>query len=235
MKLRRIFAALAACAIAATSVISASAANGNIEGTVGLENVVDGENKAIETGTTWSVHLKVLKTQGQLEGIAMSDIYGFSVTFDKMDLSGGVGGAIVMQTQDKTWDDNSKEWGNDGAKKPITMTEDFVLTRLETEPFFSDADVDPTNSSHAECCLQTYWGPATVKVVSFSLLGKDGKVLKTFPVAANNTNNNSSNNNSNNNGDKKDNSNKPTGASAGLALAGLALAGVAVVATKKSK
>lgn len=252
MKLRRIFAAIAACAVAATMAISASA-NGNFTGQVGCDDAVlhgdDGTDyPVVVNGENWMFDLKVLNSLGLADDIDITAIYGFSVTFKEMDLSAGAGGAMIMSTKGNNW--NAKEWGNADAEKEITLDDNFTIARVDDEPFFTADDVDPAgDGNYAQFALQSWWGPDP-EVVSFSILGKDGTVMKTFdadhkievPAAgdddkpADSTADSATDKPADSTTDKPaDDSNKPTGATAGLALAGLALAGAAVVAAKKSK
>ena len=230
MKLRRIFAALAACAIAATSVISASAAN-----TVTIKSNPDINAAGTDFGKpdpsdshidpTYGSACFYLKDFGvDTSKIDVKNIAKIQVTIqvDSANANGCIGGNVGGNWASKSWTNSDteahvQEWAPDGEFSDIES--------LQIQIYWIDPVKDETKTPTKQ---------GTVTMSDLKLLDKDGKDL--LAAAGGTTNNNTNNNSSNNNnGDKKDNSNKPTGASAGLALAGLALAGVAVVATKKSK
>ena len=226
MKLRRIFAALAACAIAATSVISASAAV-----TLGNANGKDGAEGKYEIDIDPTSE-SIKKIAGIEVSLTMPDNIGES----------GAGGQIYFQCE-KGFNWKNLNWGFKGELEPLNCSDGVTLkfdgnvvtiTANFGTPIYADvAEI----GAWAKGGVEQDWNEKyelSVNTDSFKFIDVDGKVIDLSGNGDNSSNNNN-NNSSNNNGDKKDNSNKPTGASAGLALAGLALAGVAVVATKKSK
>ena len=224
MKLRRIFAALAACAIAATSVISASAA-------VTLGNANGGE------GAEGKYQVSIDPASENIKKIAGVEV---SLTMPDNISESGAGGQIYFQCGGFNW--KNLNWGFKGELEPLNCSDGVTLkfegnvvtiTANFGTPLFADVNV----GDWAQAGVEQDWNEKyelSVNTDSFKFIDVDGKVIDLSGNGDNSSNNNN-NNSSNNNGDKKDNSNKPTGASAGLALAGLALAGVAVVATKKSK
>ncbi len=235
MKLRRIFAAVAACAIAATSVISASAYTADVTGDLGMKDAVTLGTE--EAQGNWALNLAA---PGVLDGVKAEDIYGASVTFTKASIdnyiaeAAGVGGGFVWNTTDG-W--AQKEWGNADAKKEITLDdENRTITRLDEEPCFTADSVSGAEGTWGQVVVVLWWGPkAGMEIESVSLLGKDGSVLKTFGASVAAPAPETPKDDPASSEAPKDDSNKPTGATAGLALAGLAIAGVAVVASKKSK
>ena len=221
MKLRRIFAALAACAIAATSVISASADDSKaITSKIGdsiAEINSDGSGKI-----TFTVAGGEAK-DGVFKDVDFTKIASIELTLSWADADEvWAGGSVALQTEGNTWDEVG-QWTKGADPSSPKAFENVESGKAFTVKVPDDFKAD----TWYKICIQNYGVPVSVDKIVL----KDAAGTVLFDSAAPAANNN----NSNNNGDKKDNSNKPTGASAGLALAGLALAGVAVVATKKSK
>ena len=182
MNMKKIIAG-AVASVLAVSTMAVAASAGTIKGTLGIPGIV-------QAGDNWSLDLA---GEGVLDGISINDVYGATIVFSKEDVDAsaetGIGGAFVFNGTDsagKNW--NAVEWGNADAGKPITLDVDTCsITRLESTPYFDDADITDDTNTWAQIALQTWWGPDPVTVVSLSLLGKDGNVLKTFgetPAAA---------------------------------------------------
>ena len=213
MKLRRIFAALAACAIAATSVISASAADALMTKTGNTEDAVK-----------YKVSFEGL-TDDQIKSIAKIEA-NVSVNTDSVNGCIGYNSASAADPKNP-WTSVKCEVKSDTAPASGTFVVEFTAGDLAV------LDADGKISPSVE--VQFWWvnpfydaegkegDPGTATLNSVTFYDASGKAV--VPSSGDGKKD----------GDKKDNSNKPTGASAGLALAGLALAGVAVVATKKSK
>ena len=172
MKLRRIFAAVAACAIAATSVISASAYTADVTGDLGMKDAVTLGTE--EAQGNWALNLAA---PGVLDGVKAEDIYGASVTFTKASIdnyiaeAAGVGGGFVWNTTDG-W--AQKEWGNADAKKEITLDdENRTITRLDEEPCFTADSVSGAEGTWGQVVVVLWWGPkAGMEIESVSLLAR---------------------------------------------------------------
>ena len=181
MNMKKILSSIAAGAAAASVMSVASFANATISGDLGGNIVEIGDD-----GATWKFNLGA---EGVLdENVKIGDIYGVTITLTQAThdayVSGaaGMGGAVAFSGSgaDRGW--NSVEWGNDSADKPITYADDTrTITRLENTPFFNETDISGEPNTQAYVCLQGYWGPDALEVEAFSLLGKDGEVLKSFP------------------------------------------------------
>ena len=219
MKLRRIFAALAACAIAATSVISASAADALF--TVTAE--ADGENVVIKgdgDDTQYNGKYNFFKGDYDLEKIDKIVVTFEATNCEEIKFSFGANtvakGAWSEQEVEVKPDAKTVEWAKIGG-----------LTKSDGGVFKLGFNwIKPTNAQWEAPNKWLASDKAEIKITAVKYYDKDGNelVAKTAGGAAGGSN-----------PTDPPKSNPKTGASAGLALAGLALAGVAVVATKKSK
>ena len=216
MKLRRIFAAVAACAIAATSVISASAK-------------ITNENTGSTNPYKYEFNVELP------EGVKHNDVYGVLLTYTGTAAEGQSNvGAIAWQSGNVNWTQKEFSLPTDEAKD-LTVDNNTVKL-LNAEPLFAE------NEEWAQIVIaQWVWNDDNqmdFAVDSIKLLDKDGNELKaktTTPDSNTDKEEPSSEAPKDESTKPADDSNKPTGATAGLALAGLAIAGVAVVASKKSK
>ena len=86
--------------------------------------------------------------------IDIADVYGIKITFTCADISGGVGGGLIINCDTNGWD--QAEWGNDGAGKAITAVE--------------------TGNTYANFCLSHWWG-GDIVITGAEFLGADGKAL----------------------------------------------------------
>ena len=87
--------------------------------------------------------------------IDIADVYGIKITFTCADISGGVGGGLIINCDTNGWD--QAEWGNDGAGKAITAVEtgnadEYTVTRLLDAPVFQ------ADNTYANFCLSHWWG-----------------------------------------------------------------------------
>ena len=154
MKIKSMFAALAAGAIAVSALaVSAFAIP------IANHNSDDGDKY-------------VYSVKDNLpEGCKLSDVFGAKVVISGVNQETGAGGGFVFNSNTASWD--QKEWGNEGSNKPIIYNyTDFTMTRLETESPFADTD------EYAQVCIAQWdnWGDA-VTVDSVTLLDKDGNEL----------------------------------------------------------
>lgn len=104
----------------------------------------------------------------------LATVYGVRWTIEVTDLSGGVGGGIIINSETNDW--NQKEWGNDGAGKEFTIqatsTENvYTITRIDSAPMFG------ANDGYANLCLSQWWGPDAVVIKKVEILAKEGSVI----------------------------------------------------------
>lgn len=116
-------------------------------------------------------------------GVAPADVYGVTFTIKVTDLSAGVGGAIVNNSESVGWWKDLTEWGNADAKKPVSMvatdTADvYTLTYTQATPIFADSDKDVMN-----LVIACYWGKDIDELKQVDVLDKDGKVIYTTAPA----------------------------------------------------
>lgn len=154
MKIKSMFAALAAGAIAVSALaVSAFAIP------IANHNSDDGDKY-------------VYSVKDNLpEGCKLSDVFGAKVVISGVNQETGAGGGFIFNSNTANW--SQKEWGNEDSKKPIIYNyTDFTMTRLETESPFADTD------EYAQVCIAQWdnWGDA-VTVDSVTLLDKDGNEL----------------------------------------------------------
>ena len=105
--------------------------------------------------------------------IDIADVYGIKITFTCADISGGVGGGLIINCDTNGWD--QAEWGNDGAGKAITAVEtgnadEYTVTRLLDAPVFQ------ADNTYANFCLSHWWG-GDIVITGAEFLGADGKAL----------------------------------------------------------
>ena len=226
MKLRRIFAAIAACAVAATMAISASAAD-----TVTIKGQSDmtKDSKTIgkaDTAKAAAVIADFGIDPAKIDTKSIAKIT-VDVQVDTGYCNGAMGanldGAWAQTAQIDNTDDKAKTW-------EWELTGEIDLSSFQIQVWW----INPFATYDGET-LVSYDKPGTVTMSNLKLLDKDGKEVG---VAAGEETKDPSSSEA-----PKDSSstasatdkNEPTGATAGLALAGLAIAGAAVVAAKKSK
>ncbi len=116
---------------------------------------------------------------------AITDVYGVKVTFTCADMSGGVGGGLIINCDTDGW--NQVEWGNDGAGKEITAVatgkaDEYTVTRLEAAPVFQ------ADNTYANFCISHWWGGSIV-ITDVQFLGADGKSLAAATTAPTESNN----------------------------------------------
>ncbi len=228
MKLRRIFAAIAACAIAATSVISASAADALL--TITAEGSADG---------------MVLKGDGNKEGtngnyhffdadIDVSKIDKIVISYEATNIDGEASCEIGANTIAKNaWDQitvkvktgtSTVEWADIGG---LMEGDDGIFQ-------FGTGWIAPTNCVwDGSTCTAS--DKAEIKVTDVKYYDKDGKDLLAPAETPADPSSSEAPKDPSSTGAAGGTTNPTTGATAGLALAGLAIAGAAVVAAKKSK
>lgn len=205
MKLRRIFAAIAACAVAATMAISASAAN------------FTGSVKITEDASDWwqDTHLDKAKLIGdtpidQIDYIVLKGDTDFTIAYtsvkeyDQWEWD---------QTQNKNVKKGTKNWYQSGWEGNLPVGKEYKLDPADLD--FNADGFDFMVAISTDQIGTEY--TITWEVVTKSAGGDTGSSSTTSSTANNST------------------TNPTTGATAGLALAGLAIAGAAVVAAKKSK
>ena len=147
MKLKKILAAVAAAAVAvSTMAITAFAGLTNYPDGCTIDLIADGYN--------------------------VMDVYGFTFNISGS-VDDGVGGGVGFNSASTGWE--SHEWGNTDSGKEILIT-DGKVTLLKDAPVFKETDVtDPTNP-YAQVWMQHWWG-VDVTVDSVDILGADGVVL----------------------------------------------------------
>lgn len=241
MKLRRIFAAIAACAVAATMAISASA---DISYT---GDKVPAPTYNTQYGTyNWQVDID---TATQISDIAKATSIVFTVSVDaELEKSeSGVIGAIGYSSDDNSW--TSAEFGlSADNEKPITAAKvsDGVYTITATPADlkldqFAKADGTYTWMNFQIQLYGAVEGTTNnqfkVTDITFAAAPAAGDEDKPADSTADSTNDKPADSTTDSTKPADDNTSKNpgTGATAGLALAGLAIAGAAVVAAKKSK
>ena len=230
MKLRRIFAAIAACAVAATMAVSAYAADPL------AKIVTKSDGSAVKMDNQpypW--------VQGNYD-IAKVDKIELIVTTDKI---GKIQYQIGYNNAAAEWTASKGTIEADDIKPEMTITVDKIggLGESKDGVFMFGFDwVEPTGCVWEDSkCTASDEGVLTV--TGYKLYDKDGKEVGApaetpkDPSSSETPKDPSSSETPKDEGNKNDadDSNKPTGATAGLALAGLAIAGAAVVAAKKSK
>lgn len=104
---------------------------------------------------------------------ALTDVYGFRITFTCSDLSSGFGGGYIVNSNSTGWD--QVDWGNADAGKTISAVPtknegEFTVTRSSATPVFKADD------TYAQFCLSHWWGGKIV-ITKAEFLGKDGKAL----------------------------------------------------------
>ena len=240
MKLRRIFAAIAACAVAATMAISAFAAEEHPVVAATFVNKTGKDATLADSGDARQNDYKGDNTRIMFnvadfipEGVKITDVYGFQLNVSiEGDVSKGYGGSFILSSKGKNW--QGKDWKNNDTSTNVKDGDNKII-RTEEEAYFTDVDVSGADGEYAQIILDAWWGVGvTITVNSIDLLDKEGKVL-TAPAAAGTGSSSTTSTTGSSSTANNSTSNPKTGATAGLALAGLAIAGAAVVAAKKSK
>ncbi len=165
--------------LAAALVMGLCVTSAAVPAKAGIEDVevkVDGAEKGGDATGAGGFVLFNAKDQD----FALTDVYGIRITFTCTDLSGGVGGGFVINSNNHDWD--QVDWGNDGAGKEITAVptqnaDEFTVTRLATSPLFQADD------TYAQFCLSHWWGGKIV-ITKAEFLGKDGKALNKTEATA---------------------------------------------------
>ncbi len=209
MKLRRIFAAIAACAIAATSVISASAAD-NFKGKVTMDN----------SANTWWTEI-AFDDDEKTKSYALSDLIG-DTPVDQID--------YILFTADTPFKIGYKGTGSydqvDEDGKPTGEKGDWCNFPVEAQKEYKISDMsfgEGFTVKFAVSMADAVKFDISWEVVTKNAGGDTGSSSTTSTTGSSST------------APSGGTTNPTTGATAGLALAGLAIAGAAVVASKKSK
>ena len=218
MKMTKILASVAACALATSAMaISAFAAvtNGNTEGSDGTMFYM------IDCLTDYDV----------------TAIYGVSFDLSWTDEGNGCGGGVGFNSESTGW--KSIEYGNEGSDKALILDANGDFTYTSETPIFAADD------TYAQVWVQHWWG-SDVTVEGITVLGKDGKPLakkgaETTPDDDTKTEDNKTEDNKTEDNKTEDNKTEETkkdpaktgDAGVGLALAGLTIAGAAAFVTKK--
>ncbi|MDE6579396.1 MAG: hypothetical protein K2K41_02565 [Ruminiclostridium sp.] len=103
------------------------------------------------------------------EGVSVDEVYGFAINVDvsACDPSAGFGGTVIFSVESKNWNTTGGDWNNETLK-------DGAIVRLETEPFFSAADLE---GEWQNVVIDAYWGSGEVVVKSVDALDKHGNAL----------------------------------------------------------
>ena len=162
MKLRKTLAAVVAAAMAVTMVAIPASAEEKVLFTV------SGSNTILDV------------TNILPEGRVVDDVYGATVTFAesaKETLAAGAGGGFIFSCGDKNW--SQLQWCTGCEEETHDIQYDAEtnsVTRLDAEPvLITDTDgVDP----YYQFAICTWWPEeASLDVVGFTLLDKDGNAL----------------------------------------------------------
>lgn len=171
MSIKRILAAAAASvvAVSAMSVAAFAASAVTFTDKTGKASLSDAGGKGDNTRVMWNV-VDVLP-----EGIAIDSVYGVTINFSgEVDLEAGMGGSFIFSTKGNNW--NGKNWAN--ADSDINYNVDNkTMTRLETEPFFTETDISGNEGEYAQIVIDAWWGSGDLTVESLSFLDKDGNAL----------------------------------------------------------
>ena len=217
MKMTKILASVAACALATSAMaISAFAAvtNGNTEGSDGTMFYM------IDCLTDYDV----------------TAIYGVTFDLSWTDEGNGCGGGVGFNSESTGW--KSIEYGNEGSDKALILDANGDFTYTSETPIFAD-------DTYAQVWVQHWWG-SEVTVENITVLGKDGKPLakkgaEATPDDDTKTEDNKTEDTKTEDNKTEDNKTEETkkdpaktgDAGVGLALAGLTIAGAAAFVTKK--
>lgn len=173
MSIKRILAAAAASvvAVSAMSVAAFAADAVTFVDKTGKATMADSGGKGENTRVMWNT-VDLLP-----EGVTIDQVYGFTVTFSgEYDTEAGMGGSFIFSTKGKNW--NGVEWGNADAGKAISFDDAAkTLTRLETEPFFTETDISGAEGEYAQVVIDAWWGSGELTIESVTALDKDGKAL----------------------------------------------------------
>ena len=118
------------------------------------------------------------------KGIDASNATKAVVTVKITDLSEGAGGCIVTNSSAKNW--SAVEWGNDGAKKAITLKNTDTADVYDIEMTFDKGDLaapEGENGKYSQIFVQSWWG-GDVEVVKAAVYNSDGSLLYETPAAA---------------------------------------------------
>ena len=161
MKLKKIFAAVAATAVA----ISAMAVNAFALATTDYVEISEGKGTiflvADDGKPQWAVDA----------GVDVTTVYGvkFNVSFDSGEVANDsvwIGGGIGANSPSTGWEQH--EWGRSGKEVTCDLT-NGTITWMDTEPVFKADD------KNVQFWLQTWGGKVTVN--SIDVLDKDGNVI----------------------------------------------------------
>ena len=147
MKLKKILAAVAAAAVAVSTMA--------VNAFAGLTNYPDG----------CTIDLIA-------DGYNVMDVYGFTFNISGS-INDGVGGGVGFNSASTGWE--SHEWGNPDSAKEILVT-DGKVTLLKDAPVFKETDVTDPSNPYAQVWMQHWWG-VDVTVDSVDILGAGGTVL----------------------------------------------------------
>jgi len=172
MSIKRILAAAAASvvAVSAMSVAAFAADAVTFVDKTGKATMADSGGKGDNTRVMWNT-VDLLP-----EGVTIDQVYGFTVTFSgEYDTEAGMGGSFIFSTKGNNW--NMVDWAN--ADKAIVFdAEAKTLTRLETEPFFTETDISGAEGEYAQVVIDAWWGSGELTIESVTALDKDGKALE---------------------------------------------------------
>lgn len=170
MKLRNVFAAVAAVVVASATVVTASATSyfgGTNENKSGMMACILSDDPNVPLFTDYE---------------PISDLVGFTVTIkasDKREVESAIadgqwiGGAFIFNSQSTGW--NQHTWAVEGTGdaeeyfKPTDNRGEFVLTYTQDTPIFKSTD------TYAQICIHNYADAYAFDVVSYTLLNSKGE------------------------------------------------------------
>ena len=163
MNMKKIIAAAVASVMAVSTMAIAASADATaitFKDETGKADLGD-SSKGDNTRITW------LASDLIPEGVTPDQVYGFAINLDTSacDPEAGFGGSIIFSVESNNW--NGVDWSNETMK-------DGAIVRLETEPFFSAADLE---TEWQQVVIDAYWGSGEAVVKSVDALDKDGNVL----------------------------------------------------------
>lgn len=126
----------------------------------------------------WNAQYSQIQVDLLASGFELSEICDVRMTLKIDDMSGGCGGAYVLNSENGGWD-QTYDWGNDGAGKKLTLADAgdglYTLAYGSTTPLFTNP------GGWAQVVIQGWWGP-DFEIVKCELLDASGKVLAVTPA-----------------------------------------------------